>query len=384
MSVDRFREFLVRHLFSPLLGFSFQDWLGILRRHFFDISPRYWPRALLATAASIQTSQLRKQDLRLVASAPAKVADPIFILGHWRSGTTHLHNLLTLDPRFGFPDYVSVTQPHGFLSSTKRLRDSRLLKVLSPKTRLIDNMAVTLDSPMEDEVALTMLCGLSPVMGFVFPRRAAQYDRYLSLREASPGEKEQWKACLLQFLGKLSIANPRPAVLKSPPHTARIRLILEVFPKARFIHIHRNPYEVYASYRRSALIMLEMMRLQNHAWEGLEDRILSQYRHLYDCYFEDRALIPPGQLSEISYQQLVARPLETLSAVYQQLGLGAVGPLQSAAQAYLTKLGSFRQSDLSGLEPRTIQRVDTEWRRSFEEWGYPMVGQGPRLLKTGT
>jgi hypothetical protein len=35
--------------------------------------------------------------------AGVRVKQPLFILGHWRSGTTHLHNLLATDEPFAYP-----------------------------------------------------------------------------------------------------------------------------------------------------------------------------------------------------------------------------------------------------------------------------------------
>lgn len=42
-------------------------------------------------------------------------------------------------------------------------------------------------------------------------------------------------------------APPAPLLIKSPVHTARVRLVLGLFPRARFLYIHRDPYEVFQS-----------------------------------------------------------------------------------------------------------------------------------------
>ena len=36
---------------------------------------------------------------------------PIFLVGHWRSGTTHLHNLMSRDPQFGFLKFSETAMP---------------------------------------------------------------------------------------------------------------------------------------------------------------------------------------------------------------------------------------------------------------------------------
>ena len=40
---------------------------------------------------------------------------------------------------------------------------------------------------------------------------------------------------------------PKPLLVKSPVHTARVRMLLKLFPKARFLYIHREPLKVFAS-----------------------------------------------------------------------------------------------------------------------------------------
>ena len=37
---------------------------------------------------------------------------------------------------------------------------------------------------------------------------------------------------------------PRPLLIKSPVHTARLRIWLKLFPNAKFVYIHRHPIEV--------------------------------------------------------------------------------------------------------------------------------------------
>src|SRR5262249_48308178 len=40
---------------------------------------------------------------------------PIFIIGHWRTGTTLLHEMLIRDPRHAFPTTFECLSPHHFL-----------------------------------------------------------------------------------------------------------------------------------------------------------------------------------------------------------------------------------------------------------------------------
>src|SRR5207245_5469736 len=82
-----------------------------------------------------------------------------------------------------------------------------------------------------------------------FPQRYEHYTRYLTFAGVPAAELEEWKRTMVWFLKKLTLRYRRPIVLKSPPHTARIRLLLELFPEARFVNIHRDHGAVFLSCR---------------------------------------------------------------------------------------------------------------------------------------
>src|SRR3954447_3399651 len=99
---ERLRGLVARNVTHPLDGIRFGDWCRLLRRHRFAVHPRYWPRAAVITAASLTNSlNVRREEREFDQEIEAaRVLPPVFILGHCRSGTTHLHNLLAVDPRF--------------------------------------------------------------------------------------------------------------------------------------------------------------------------------------------------------------------------------------------------------------------------------------------
>ena len=109
----------------------------------------------------------------------------MFILGHYRSGTTHLHNLLALDPQFAAPTLFQVFNPHTFLTTERWV--APVVDRLVARRRYQDEMAQGAGTPSEDEFALCTMTGLSPYMGWCFPGDGADYDRYMTFREC-PGE----------------------------------------------------------------------------------------------------------------------------------------------------------------------------------------------------
>jgi hypothetical protein len=151
-----------------------------------------------------------------------KLDPPLFILGIWRSGTTHLHNLLAQDDGFAYPNTYQVTPPQTFLT-TERF-NARLMGFFIPKKRPMDNVRFGVAEPQEDEFALTALIG-GFSLSWAFPRRAAFYGRYLTLRDLSATEVAEWKAALTWFLQKLTYKYGRPLILKSPGHVALVAVL---------------------------------------------------------------------------------------------------------------------------------------------------------------
>src|SRR4051812_43431575 len=92
------REFLSRHLFSPLQGMRFSTWWSFLRQNRFAVDFRYWPRAAFQTGNSLNNSLIATWENARWSKKleTVQVQPPLFILGHYRSGTTHLHNLLSM------------------------------------------------------------------------------------------------------------------------------------------------------------------------------------------------------------------------------------------------------------------------------------------------
>jgi omega-hydroxy-beta-dihydromenaquinone-9 sulfotransferase len=226
------------------------------------------------------------------------------------------------------------------------------------------------DEPQEDEFALNCLTQLSWALLWTFPRNAARYERYLTLRAASRDEIARWQQALKYFVQKLTYRYGRPLVLKSPAHTGRIKLLLEVFPDARFVHIHRNPYDVFSSSLNSARKAIPWWTLQKPDYAGLEEVTLRQYDEIYQAYFEERGLIPAGRLHEIRYENLEADPLGQLRGMYDALQLGDFGAAEPALRTYLASITGYEKNRYAELAPQWKAQVARCWRRCFEEWGY--------------
>jgi hypothetical protein len=364
--------FLSRFGAGGFAGVTLSRWIAVLHEIRLDVDLPYWARGAAITAASIPNTLFSWME-RLIYDRRVrrtKVEPPLFILGIWRSGTTHLHNLLAQDRRFAYPNTYQCSFPATFLIT--EMLNRRLIGFFLPNQRPQDNVAFGVQMPQEDEFAICTLTGRSLMMAWAAPRQAARYDRYLTMREASPADVARWKAALYWFVQKLSFKYGRPLVLKSPGHTCRIRLLLELFPDARFVHIHRNPYDVFQSTEHTVQKVMPWWALQRPDYRDLHERTIQQYRQLYDAYFEERGLIPRGRFHEVSFEALEKDPVGQVRGIYESLDLPDFQSVEPALRQYVESISGYKKNALPELAPELRTKIAQQWRRCFEEWGYPI------------
>jgi hypothetical protein len=364
--------FLIRCGPGVLAGITLGDWVTLLRENRFSIDPAYFPRAASISFAAVMNSVFRWYEERRYGEKwkDLPVPPPLFVLGHWRSGTTHLHYLLGLDDRFACPQFYHVHYPHTFLSTEGSF--SLPTGFLLPRHRPYDNVKLDLTVPEEDEFAMCVSGFMSSYLTGVFPRRAEHYDRFLTFRNAPANAIEVWKASLRIFLQKLTFRYGKPLILKSPTHTGRIKLLLDMFPDARFVHIRREPYAVFRSMVHTHETGLPFARLQDTSTVDWNERIIRQYKELHDAYFEELGLIPAGRFHELSFEELEQDPVREMRKLYAALDLPEFENVEPTLRAYLDLHSGYRKNSFPDLAPEVRRRIAGEWRRCFEQWGYPI------------
>jgi len=365
------REKFVIHLGASFFsGITLGDWLGVLRENRFAVAPSCLPRAAIITYFSLQNSPIAWLERARYRHRWEKIAipPPLFVLGHYRSGTTHLHNLLAVDPRFACLNAYQATYPDTFLL-TERI-GSKLLANFLPRTRPFDNVRLGFDVPYEDESAMTAATRLTSYVTGVFPKRQSHYDRFLTLQNATPDEVSRWRVGLMRLMQKLTLKYGKPLILKSPPHTCRIRLLLEMFPHAKFVHIHREPYVVIQSTVHMMESAVDWLRLQDTTNMDWTERALRQWREMYDQYFAQRELIPAGNLHEIAFPDLERDPVGELRRMYDALGLPPFDEVEPGIAQYLESVAGYKKNRFTELSPELKARIAETCRRGFEEWGY--------------
>jgi len=355
-----------------LAGITAGDWWRLLRENKLAVEWVYWHRAAFISLASLMNSWYRRKEKRLYDSVIDRVRitkPPLFILGHWRSGTTLLQNLLAQDTeQFAFANTYQVVNPHTFLCTEEV--NTRRFAALVPKKRPMDNMQLSFQTPQEDEFAPCLLTFHSLYLGMTFPRREDHYSRYLTFHDVPREEIEEWKSGFTWFLKKLTLKHDRALILKSPPHTARIRLLLEMFPHARFVHIHRNPYTVFQSHQHYFDTAIWYTYLQRPDVERIDERIIRRYTVLYDAFFADRPLISDSRFHEVCFEELERDPVGEIRTLYDRLSLEGFDQLEPKLKQYVDSLSDYKKNEYPELSPGLRNKLGKAWRRSFDEWGY--------------
>lgn len=348
---------------------NFGTWLGLLVRNRFQVSFRYQYKAVLITLVSIFNTLLWLTESLLLGWAVRRTKihpQPLIILGHWRSGTTWLHELLALDPQFTSPTTYQAMAPNHFLITHWWV--TRLFFWLMPSRRPMDNMPMGWDRPQEDEFALCNLGEASPYLTVAFPNRPPVYEEFLTL-DVSPAAEQRWMRTLRKFLQKVTYAHPKRLIIKSPPHTARVRTLLKMFPEARFVYLVRNPFVLFPSTVHLWQRLYDSHGLQVPTYAGLEQHVLRTFERIYERFEADRALIPPGRLYELKYEDLVQDSTARMAEIYQQLGLGDFAAVRPGVEKYVAEHADY-QTNRYQLAPELREQIATRWAKFIKQYGY--------------
>lgn len=350
----------------------FGDYFRLMRENRFQVHPyKYGMMTLVAGCTVANSAFSRIQHLthgRRIANAELK-GPPVFIIGHWRSGTTLMHELMSMDERLAFPTNFDAFIPHHFLVSRFALYP--LVKLLMPKRRPMDNMALGLGSPQEDDFALCSYGAPTPYRRIAFPNRPNREHLGLNLQQMSPEVIDQLRESMQYFLKSLTVAYDSRLVLKSPPHTGRLKQLAEWFPEAKFVHMSRHPYKLVPSAMRlwKLIDMLQGFQVPKYDDTWLKNYIFECKDLMYSAYLEQRSEIPENQLVEVKFESLVQNPIEEMSRVYRQLEMGGFEQAKPAIEKYFETRKNHKTNPFT-LDSSLQMDIDNNWHQYMQTFGY--------------
>ena len=339
---------------------------GCSRRHVGQV-------ALLLATAAIHAPFGAIESLRVARRVREARFDPppVLIVGHWRSGTTYLHNLMSRDPQFCFPTLGDAVRPHEFFPGVSEWLSRRLLAMSLPPVRPMDDVPLRLDLPQEDELALASMGAPSFFNCFYFPRHLPEIFRREVLFEGlDEPALRKWRHDLVYYLAKLSVLHSgRRLLLKNPAHSARLTEVTALYPSMKIIHIHRDPIEVFTSMRRLFQGMWSMVALQEYDADAIDAHILSSYPLVMDRLCDGLDRLAPGTHVTVRYADLVDQPVETLERIYQDLDLKSF----AAARAGIARFADENRISprpAARLDPALMQQINERWQVQIARLGY--------------
>lgn len=319
---------------------------------------------LLSSFACLQEKKYKK----LLADKPLET-DPLFILGHWRSGTTFVHNIFAQDKHFGHTTTYQTVFPHYIMAMQGFFKPC--MKFFMPDRRPTDNMELAPDLPQEEEFALCNMSRCNYYNFWLFPDTMQEMcDRFLTFRNITDEELQEFKSTF-EKLVKISLWNTGGTqyLSKNPPHTGRIKALTEQFPGARFIYLMRNPYTVFESTRSFFINTIKPLQFNSITEEELEQNILRNYMELYKAYKEQKESLPEGTLYEVRFEDIEQNAFAITEDIYKKLNIPGWDAAKGDIAKYIESKKGYKKNKYQ-YDPRTIKLVNEHWGEALDDWGY--------------
>ena len=288
---------------------------------------------LLSPLASLQDKRYEK----LLANQPLE-HDPVFILGHWRSGTTFVHNVFSCDKHFGYNTTYQTVFPHLMMWGQPFFKKN--MSWLMPDKRPTDNMELAVDLPQEEEFALSNMMPYTYYNFWFLPKCQQEYaDKYLLFDDITDAELKVFEEVFTKLI-KISLWNTHGTqfLSKNPPHTGRVKELVKMFPNAKFIYLMRNPYTVFES-------------------------------TLYHKYESDKQFIPEGNLMEVKFEDFEADAMGMTENIYKSLSIPGFTEARADIEKYVGGKKGYKKNKYK-YDDRTIRLVEENWGFALKQWDY--------------
>jgi omega-hydroxy-beta-dihydromenaquinone-9 sulfotransferase len=356
----------------PMVGASLYGWFKLLSENNFRIDIKSIPQVIYITVSVLFFTPYRWIDraVNWRKRQTAKVVAPVFIIGHPRSGTTYLHYLMAQDSQFAFCKLYQGLTPELFMTFGTGIR--WMVGKAAPKKRPMDNLKLDVDLPVEEEFSLACLNGASFAGGFFFPQHLPEYlHRYVTFKRGTQ-YKKRWQDAHHALLIRLqAFSGNKQLLLKSPANAARIEAIIERYPDAKFIYIHRNPIEVFSSSLKLYESILPALSFQKIDEPQLLEFILNKYEGIQRAYLDQRSLVPAGNLVSVSYNELQANNINCLKTIYAQLNLPGFELALPKFVEMSLEYSNYEKNDFNPT-PEMRKLIEERWGFAFEELGYQL------------
>ena len=347
----------------PVFNLNAAAWRGIRTRNRAPIERGLALRFQLAGRMLSALGALQKRRYRGVLE-PITPRPPLFLVGHWRSGTTLLHELLALDDHFAAPSTYECFNPHQFLLTANRAPAEN--RVVRPT----GDISVSPSSPQEEEFALLCMGAVSPYEAFMFPCALERFEELCDPDLFDPAQQLRWNETMMWILKATAYlrGTDKRLLLKSPTHSFRLRRLATLMPGAAFIRIVREPCAVFASTLRLWKSMWERYALTAPLeQQALIERVIETRLALEGKLKNALAALPADRHATLRYEDLVSDPCGAIELLYDRLALGDASAMLAKVRAYLASRPRPPAQPVEQWRPM----LQARWPQLFDEFSYP-------------
>ncbi len=372
MGKTRYTRETFRLYLPPAVGYKYPHLLRLMRKY--GVDKGYHGRAFIIAAISMIGVPFRMYEKAAYDDKASRVSfdePPVFILGHWRSGTTHLHNLLCQDPLAAYVTTYQSVFPDQTLAAGSRFIFKNIMKMIMPLTRKGDNVKLSTEYPQEEEFSLGARTPACFYYYWYFPPLIRQfYDEFLNFSASDESLRQDFMEDYRRVINKAILYTGKQRFLsKNPVNTARIPMLLEMFPDARFIHIYRNPVDVILSTRHFFSQMMPGLNLLKFDTESVIQDIFHIYKRMMGDYFATKSLIPEKNLLEVRYENLTAGNMEEMSRIYEHFGFAGFKQASPLISAYAESKKGYVKNKYA-IEQSLLDEILEHTDFTMKKWDY--------------
>ena len=293
---------------------------------------------------------------------------PLFILGHWRSGTTLLHNLLCQADDAAFISTYQSVFPNNLQS---KWIFKNFMKTNMPAKRPSDNVKLSIDFPQEDEFALGNVMPHSYYNFFYFPKDHQEYyEKYVRFNTFNKMELEEWGSVYKTLITK-AVMNSKGSrvILKNPVNTGRLKYLSELYPNSNFIHIYRNPVVVYLSTKKFFKALMPTLWMHEVDDSFIIDLIFDVYEKMYSDYFSQKTKVSNNRIYELKFENFEKDPIAHLKEVYSFFGYADFEKQLPNFEKYYNSLKGYKKNKYT-ISQSELDRIEASWGFALNKWNY--------------
>ena len=300
-----------------------------------------------------------------------KIQKPILVTGWYRTGTTHLHNLFVSIPHVRIPLFWELRHPCPSLNNPRTAKPRRQIRKVNLATKIHRYLApgfnvvhrMQAEKPEECLHLFEKACCGTTAFFITEAKSIAWWLLDNGLRHGYEFFKIQ-----LQLLNWL-----RPGqqwVLKWPYHLWHLDDLLETFPDAIVVHLHRDPCEAIASVCSLAALA------RSPFCASIDEVALGQFWLDYceagiQRSLKSRQNARQSQIVDIRYQDLMAHPLETIKPILDAANLslpeGWIDSLHAKRSKKPKKQGKHIYALAQfGLNPDEVRERFSDYIEAFD------------------